>query len=67
MNYYERRVGKHHNISSEDIENKYNPLGFHKWEITGRETPDVHIVESYVRYLAKPEERDWVRMELLMG
>lgn len=67
MNYYERRVGKHHNISPEDIENKYNPLGFHKWKITGREAPDVHIVESYVRYLVKPEEKDWIRMELLLS
>lgn len=65
FNYYERRVGKKHNITPEDIENIYLPLGFNKFKISGREDSSIQVIESYVRYLIKPEWKDYIRNELL--
>lgn len=63
--YYDRRTKKPHNISPEDIENYYEPLGFNSFKITGREDYDIQIIESYIRYLIKPEWKDYIRNELI--
>ena len=65
FNYYDRRVGKKHNISPESIEKDYLPLGFNHFKITGREDSEIQVIESYVRYLVKTEWKDYIRNELL--
>ncbi len=64
-NYYERRVGKRHNISIEEIREKYLSLGFNKFKIAGREELPFNLIESYTRYFVKPEWKDYIRNDLL--
>lgn len=64
-NYYERRTNRKHNISIDLIREKYLPLGFNKFKITGREEFPFNLIESYVNYFVKKEYRDFIRNSLL--
>ena len=65
LNYYDRRYNRKHNIHIEDIREKYVPLGFNKFKISGREDLPFNLIESYVNYFVKPEYKDYVRNALL--
>lgn len=52
-------------IYPEDIISKYVPMGFKHFKLEGRSTSDIHILETYVFYMAKPEYRDKARYEML--
>ncbi len=49
-------------ITSEDIFEKYVPLGFNQFKIEGRTLNVFSITEYYLYYMVKPEFRDKVRM-----
>ncbi len=51
-------------VPFENLE-KYMELGFNNFKIEGRTLNMANIAESYVYYMAKPEYRDIVRLELL--
>jgi len=53
-------------ISPEAIYEKYLPMGYCNFKIEGRSVPDVNVLENYVYYMAKPEYRDEVRLEILL-
>ncbi|MGN0637483.1 MAG: hypothetical protein ACI4J0_03845 [Huintestinicola sp.] len=53
-------------ISPEAIYEKYVPMGFTNFKIEGRSVPDVNVLENYVYYLAKPEYKDEVRLDILI-
>lgn len=65
--YYETVPTRKHHITPEDIENKYLPLGFNQFKISGRNDSIINVIERYVTYLAKPEYRDTVRNHLLIN
>lgn len=52
-------------ISPDDIETKYMPMGFGQFKLEGRTIDDIKMLEMYVYYLAKPEYKDIVRLEML--
>ncbi len=52
-------------ISPESIEKDYLPMGFNQFKLEGRTIGDIEMVEMYVYYLAKPEYRDKVRLDIL--
>lgn len=52
-------------IYPEDIINKYVPMGFKHFKLEGRSSNDIHILETYVLYMVKPEYRDKARYEML--
>ncbi|MBD5144678.1 MAG: hypothetical protein HDT21_01965 [Ruminococcus sp.] len=52
-------------ISPDDIETKYMPMGFSQFKLEGRTIDDIKMLEMYVYYLAKPEYKDIVRLEML--
>ena len=52
-------------ISPDDIEAKYIPMGFSQFKLEGRTIDDIRMLEMYVYYLAKPEYKDIVRLEML--
>lgn len=57
-------------ISIDDIREKYLPLGFNKFKISGRSNNPLTVInsiENYVLYLVKPEYRDRVRNVLLIN
>ena len=55
-----------HYISIEDIRDKYVPLGFVNFKISGRTDNYINLTEKYVNYLVKPEFKDIVRNEILI-
>ena len=52
-------------ISVEDIYQKYVPMGYSNFKIEGRMMHPVDILESYIYYLIKPEQRDYLRIIML--
>ena len=42
-------------------------MGFENFKIEGRSTPDINVLENYIYYMAKPEWKDTVRLELLLS
>ena len=54
-------------ISPELIYEKYVPMGFENFKIEGRSVPDINVLENYVYYMARPEYKDRVRLELLLA
>lgn len=52
-------------IPSEDIWEKYVPMGFSNFKIEGRTGNVFSIVDNYVNYMCKPEARDEARYTLL--
>ncbi len=52
-------------ISPEAIIEKYVPMGYTSFKIEGRTIPDVLLLEYYVHYMVKPENKDKVRLMLL--
>jgi collagenase-like PrtC family protease len=52
-------------VKKEDIYGIYLEMGFSNFKIEGRVLAAPNVVESYVYYMAKPEYRDRVRLELL--
>lgn len=51
-------------IKSEDVFGRYLEMGFCNFKIEGRTISLPNVLESYVYYMAKPEYRDRVRLEL---
>jgi collagenase-like PrtC family protease len=43
------------NITPQEIESYYEPLGFSNFKLEGRTLPDSELLLNYVRYLIKPE------------
>lgn len=54
-------------ISPELIYGKYVPMGYANFKIEGRSVPDINVLENYVYYMARPEYKDKVRLELLIA
>lgn len=54
-------------ISSEEIWEKYVPLGFTNFKLEGRTLNAITLTDYYVDYLVKPEYKDEARHSLLMG
>lgn len=52
-------------IYPDAIINKYVPMGFKHFKLEGRTSDDIHILETYVLYMVKPEYRDKARYEML--
>lgn len=63
--FYGRKTGRKHNITPQDIQDKYLPLGFNHFKIAGREDNYINLIESFVYYLIKDEWKDIVRNDLL--
>ena len=53
------------NISPDDIESKYLPMGFNQFKLEGRNVKDINLLEMYVYYFAKKEFENIVRLEML--
>ncbi|MCI7767505.1 MAG: hypothetical protein MSJ26_05945 [Oscillospiraceae bacterium] len=53
-------------ISPEALYEKYVPMGYSNFKIEGRSVPDVNVLENYVYYMAKPEFKDEVRLDILL-
>lgn len=51
-------------VKVEDLYGKYVPAGFKEFKIEGRKLNPYEVLEYYVYYLAKPEYRDRVRVDL---
>lgn len=43
------------NISPEEIESYYEPMGFSNFKLEGRTLGDIELIVNYVRYMIKPE------------
>ena len=54
-----------HYISPDDIWNKYVPMGFNKFQISGKESNRLYLIETYMNYLIKPEYVDEARFMFL--
>lgn len=52
-------------ISPENIINKYVPMGFKHFKIEGRTFDDINLLETYVYFMTKPEQRDVARFRML--
>ncbi|MDR0919915.1 MAG: hypothetical protein LBM93_11855 [Oscillospiraceae bacterium] len=53
-------------ITPEGIFDKYVPMGFSNFKLESRATEIIALADFYAYYLAKPEYRDRVRIELFM-
>ena len=58
-------LDKPHVLTPEEIYNEYVPLGFENFKIEGRTYHILDVIESYVYYMAKPEFKDKIRLELI--
>lgn len=65
--YYNYIPKRNHYISIDDIREKYVPLGFTQFKISGRKDSDINNIERYVNYLVKPEYKDEIRNKLLLA
>lgn len=65
--YYNYIPNRKHYISIDDIREKYVPLGFTQFKISGRKDSNVNNIERYVNYLIKPEYKDEIRNKLLLS
>ena len=65
--YYETIDNNPGNISIQEIREKYLPLGFNQFKISGRNESVINLIERYVNYLVKPEYKDHVRNYLLLN
>ncbi|MGN0642762.1 MAG: hypothetical protein ACI4JJ_06405 [Huintestinicola sp.] len=63
FNFLETTKLKTH-ITADDLHNKYVPMGYSQFKIEGRTIHPLNVIESYVYYMAKPEYKDIVRLEL---
>lgn len=54
-------------ITVEKLYHQYNDMGFKYFKIRGRSSCCFDVLESYVYYLIKPENRDMVRLEALQA
>ena len=64
MLYYTDYTKRDYYISLEDIRNKYLPLGFNKFKISGRSNSiatRINTIEVYTKYFIKPEYQDEFR------
>ena len=59
-----KTTGYSTHISPDDIYEKYAPMGFSHFKLEGRTNPAVSVLENYVYYMAKPEYRDQVRLDM---
>lgn len=50
-----------HIIKVEDLYTKYVDMGFKHFKLEGRNMHPMHVIDSYVYYLVKPEYRDEIR------
>jgi len=67
--YYTHVSNRGYYITIDDIREKYLPLGFNKFKISGRSGEDISIIntiENYVLYFVKPEFKDEIRNKLLI-
>lgn len=55
------------NISIKEIREKYLPMGFNKFKISGRNESIINLIERYINYLIKDEYRDHVRNYFLLN
>lgn len=55
--------GRNHplRLSAEDIYEKFVPMGFYNFKVEGRASLPIALLEQYVRFMAKPENRDEAR------
>ena len=65
--YYNYIPKRDHYISIDDIREKYVPLGFTQFKISGRKDSDINNIERYVNYLVKPEYKDEIRNRMLLA
>lgn len=61
FNYYTIVTKRKHFIGIDDIRNKYLPLGFNKFKLSGRTDNPISLIEKYVDFFVKPEYRDTIR------
>lgn len=54
-----------HHISPDAMWDKYAPMGFNQFKISGRESNRLFLIECYMYYLIKPECRDEARFMFL--
>lgn len=67
--YYTHFSTRNYYITIDDIREKYIPLGFNKFKISGRSGEDIskiNLIENYVKYFVKPEYIDEIRNKLLI-
>lgn len=65
--YYNYIPKRDHYISIDAIREKYIPLGFTQFKISGRKDSDINNIERYVNYLVKPEYKDEIRNRMLLA
>lgn len=67
--YYDAVDVRQHSthITSEDIYNKYVPMGFRQFKIEGRTANIFNLMEYYLYYMVKPEYKDKARLALCMN
>ncbi len=53
-------------IGTEDIKNRYMPMGFTEFKIEGRSLGSAVVLEFLLYYMTKPEYRLWVREEIYL-
>ncbi|MBQ8780357.1 MAG: hypothetical protein IJZ72_01585 [Oscillospiraceae bacterium] len=51
-------------ISPEAIWEKYAPMGFSHFKLEGRTNQAISVLENYIYYMAKPEHRDSLRLDM---
>lgn len=64
--YYDSLVERGHFVSMDYIDAIYIPRKITKFKILGRGDSPINVIESYVNYFAKPNQRDNVRNKLLI-
>ena len=62
---YAATLKRKHYISYQDIVEKYLPMGFTHFKLSGRTTPKYDVVEGYVQYFIRPEFQTEIRLSLL--
>lgn len=65
-NTFYPEVKKHH-LVYEDLRDIYEPMGFEHFKIEGRTWDNLSIALTYCNYMIKPEYKDYVLMNLVMG
>lgn len=64
--YYDTLPERGHFVTMDYINAIYIPRKITKFKILGRGDSPINVIESYVNYFAKPEQRDNVRNKLLI-
>ena len=68
--YYTTSANRFYYIDIDTIREKYLPLGFNQFKISGRseiKASIINAIENYVNYFVKPEYKDEIRNKLLIN